>query len=99
MFARKAILDKGYANNRMAEQEYIDKSLQNEMLYSAEKLAIQRDTIAEQTAIKQTELGMMSDIGGSILELARKTGHENNAIAQAALLLKSYCYCTSGVNG
>ena len=36
------------------------------MLYSAEKLAIQRDTIAEQTAIKQTELGMMSDIGGSI---------------------------------
>ena len=25
MFARKAILDKGYANNRMAEQEYIDK--------------------------------------------------------------------------
>ena len=86
MFARKAILDKGYANNRMAEQEYIDKSLQNEMLYSAEKLAIQRDTIAEQTAIKQTELGMMSDIGGSILELARKTGRENNAIAQAAFV-------------
>ena len=70
----------------MAEQEYIDKSLQNEMLYSRRKLAIQRDTIAEQTAIKQTELGMMSDIGGSILELSRKTGHENNAIAQAAFV-------------
>ena len=56
------------------------------MQYSAEKLAIQRDTTAEQTAIKQTELGMMSDIAGSILELARKTGHENNAIAQAAFV-------------
>lgn len=86
MLARKAILDKGYANNRMSEQEYIDNSLQNEMLYNAEKLAIQRDTIAEQTAIKQTELGMMSDLSGSILELARKTGHENNAIAQAAFV-------------
>lgn len=86
MLARKAIFDKAYANNRMSEQEYIDNSLQNEMLYNAEKLAIQRDTIAEQTAIKQTELGMMSDLGGSILELARKTGHENNAIAQAAFV-------------
>ena len=86
MLARKAILDKAYANNRMAEQEYIDKSLQNEMQYSAEKLAIQRDTTAEQTSIKQTELSMMSDLGGSILELARKTGHENNAIAQAAFV-------------
>ena len=54
----------------MAEQEYIDKSLQNEMQYSAEKLAIQLDTTAEQTSIKQTELSMMSDLGGSILELA-----------------------------
>ena len=35
------------------------------------KLAIQRDTTAEQTSIKQTELSMMSDLGGSILELAR----------------------------
>jgi len=86
MLARKAILDKAYANNRMAEQEYIEKSLQNEMQYGADKLAIQRDTAAEQTAIKQTELGMMSDLGGSILELARKTGHENNAIAQAAFV-------------
>ena len=86
MFARKAILDEAYANNHMAEQEYIDKSLQNEMQYSAEKLAIQRDTTAEQTSIKQTELSMMSDLGGSILELARKTGHENNAIAQAAFV-------------
>lgn len=86
MLARKAIFDKAYANNRMSEQEYIDNSLQNEMLYNAEKLAIQRDTTAEQTAIKQTELGMMSDLGGSILELARKTGHENNAIAQAAFV-------------
>ena len=86
MWARKAILDEAYANNHMAEQEYIEKSLQNEMQYSAEKLAIQRDTTAEQTAIKQTELGMMSDLGGSILELARKTGHENNAIAQAAFV-------------
>lgn len=86
MRARKAILDKAYANNRMSEQEYIEKSLQNEMQYGADKLAIQRDTAAEQTAIKQTELGMMSDLGGSILELARKTGHENNAIAQAAFV-------------
>lgn len=86
MWARKAILDKAYANSRMAEQEYIEKSLQNKMQYSADKLAIQRDTTAEQTAIKQTELGMMSDLGGSILELARKTGHENNAIAQAAFV-------------
>ena len=73
MFARKSHTDKGYANNRMAEQEYIDKSLQNEMLYSAEKLAIQRDTIAEQTAIKQTELGMMSDMGGSMRKVGEKS--------------------------
>lgn len=86
MWARKNILDKAYANNRMADHEYIEKSLQNEMQYGADKLAIQRDTAAEQTAIKQTELGMMSDLGGSILELARKTGHENNAIAQAAFV-------------
>lgn len=84
--AREAIIQRAEARVSGLEAEAAQLRNNNKKQYDADKLAIQRDTAAEQTAIKQTELGMMSDFGGSILELARKTGHENNAIAQAAFV-------------
>jgi len=84
--AREAIIQRAEARLKDFDAEAAKLRHDNEKQYGADKLAIQRDTAAEQTAIKQTELGMMSDLGGSILELARKTGHENNAIAQAAFV-------------
>ncbi|WP_297922207.1 hypothetical protein, partial [uncultured Agitococcus sp.] len=74
------------ARGSVLEAEAAQLRNNNQKQLSAERVAIAKEEAAEQTAIKQTELGMMSDLGGSILELARKTGHENNAIAQAAFV-------------
>ena len=84
--AREAIIQRAEARGSVLEAEAAQLRNNNQKQLSAERVAIAKEEAAEQTAIKQTELGMMSDLGGSILELARKTGHENNAIAQAAFV-------------
>jgi len=86
MMARKAIIDEAIANNHMSEAEYYQRSEQNELQYQAEKIAIQRDSLEQQNALKQDEFNMASQLAGNILELARITGHENSAIAKAAFI-------------
>ena len=60
-----------------AEQEYIDKSLQNEMLYSA-KNEQYIDTIAEQTAIKTNRI--RHDVRHRLICWPERLVHENNDI-------------------
>jgi len=86
MMTRQSIIDEAYNTDRMSETEFYVLSKQNELQYNAEKLAIQRDTMAEQNALKNEEFNAASTLAGNILELARATGHENNDIAKIAFV-------------
>ena len=86
MMARQDIIDEAYANSKVSDNEFAQLSLQNDLQYQAEKIAIQRDSLEQQNALKQDEFNMASQLAGNILELARITGHENSAIAKAAFI-------------